>query len=574
VDGSAFSVRDYLTPLIQLQRFFLPVLVGFLLWASWRTVWRRDLAVGLGLYLALVIIVDGFMNTGIFLPGLEKGSIRYSELCAGFLLFSRPPAAPRQSPYFAVCVFVTLYFLLLFVSVFRTDELMGSFFEFRRLIIPQIISFLIAMRGVRSGDDFRRLFLCMMALSIVIGLFIFFDLFFDRWLITSDMLFTPEYGVNRRHGRFGSFFLNPNYLGAFVVLTFPVAFVWTLGQKGWLKALGGIGLLALVFCLVETQSRGPLLTFGLTVLLVLVGPAGDMSRGKRLAVFMPFVVVLLLLMPGFLEHAAGRFDTLDQEMTTETARTRQTVWTFTERAIADNPLFGIGFGEHQFLKVINQQYGFEDRYGESSLDNPHNSYLQMTVYAGFPVLMSFLAANVLMLFRAARSVLQRLAERQTHVAFGLTVGVAGFLGVIYPDMHMFTQTVAPVYWVFFGLLLSMTTTIPQWVEAVKPYEDSRAYVGNAGQHLARESAAAPPQHRWDRDRAATAGTDRSRQGRTAPADDPPVRDRAHGQQAAVQLDPLARPSGVRGEDRSRQPFPWRRTPDVRPPGADARRRKY
>jgi hypothetical protein len=126
VDGSAFSVRDYLTPLIQLQRFFLPVLVGFLLWASWRTVWRRDLAVGLGLYLALVIIVDGFMNTGIFLPGLEKGSIRYSELCAGFLLFSRPPAAPRQSPYFAVCVFVTLYFLLLFVSVFRTDELMGA----------------------------------------------------------------------------------------------------------------------------------------------------------------------------------------------------------------------------------------------------------------------------------------------------------------------------------------------------------------------------------------------------------------------------------------------------------------
>ena len=38
-----------------------------------------------------------------------------------------------------------------------------------------------------------------------------------------------------------------------------------------------------------------------------------------------------------------------------------------------------------------------------------------------------------------------------------TVWLAGFLAVIYPDMHMFTQTVAPVYWVFFGLLLPLAT---------------------------------------------------------------------------------------------------------------------
>jgi hypothetical protein len=96
-------VNDYLTPLLQFQRFFLPGLLALLVWATWRMRWRKDLAVGLALYLGLVIIVDGFMNTGIYLPGLEKGSIRYSEVCAAFLLFTRPPASPRRSPYGAVC---------------------------------------------------------------------------------------------------------------------------------------------------------------------------------------------------------------------------------------------------------------------------------------------------------------------------------------------------------------------------------------------------------------------------------------------------------------------------------------
>jgi O-antigen ligase len=567
-------VRAYFTPLVQLQRFFIPALIAFFLWAMWRTIFKKDLAVGLGLYIGLVIIVDGFFNTGIFLPGLEKGSIRYSEVCAGFLLFSRPKQSPRQSPYGAVCFFVTLYFSLLAISALRTPEPVASIFEFRRLIVPQIIAFLITMRGVRSPDDYRRFFLCMTGLSLVIGLFIFFDLFFNQWLMLSDTLLTVEYSMNRHNGRFGSFFLNPNYLGAFVVLTLPAAFVWTINQNAKLKVLGVAGLLMLVFCLVETQSRGPLLAFGIVVPLLLVGPAGEMSRWRRLGVFLPFVAVLVILMPGFLDHAAGRFDTIDQEMTTETARTRQTIWLFTERAISDHPLTGIGFGERQFLSVMKGEYRFEDLYGEMSLDNPHNSYLQMTVYGGLPVLLAFVLFNLLTLGKAARCVLQTRAGQPVVVVFGLAVGVAGFLAVIYPDMHMFTQTVAPVYWVYFGLLFSLVTASGQPAVVADQYENSRAHVGNPSQRLAGESVAVPPQRRWDRAGAATAGEDRSRQGRTAPPHDPPLRDRAHGQQAAVQLDPLARPSGVRGEDRSRQPFPWRRTPDVRPPGADARRRKY
>ena len=65
-------------------------------WAAWRTVVKGDLAVGLAFYLALVLIVDSFLNTGLFIPGIEKGSIRFSEICAAFLVFRRPAAGPRH----------------------------------------------------------------------------------------------------------------------------------------------------------------------------------------------------------------------------------------------------------------------------------------------------------------------------------------------------------------------------------------------------------------------------------------------------------------------------------------------
>ena len=454
-------MKDYLTPLLHLQRFFLPALVALLLWAAWRTVVRRDLAVGLALYIGLVIIVDGFLNTGIYIPGFEKGSIRYSEVCAGLLLLRRPAAAPHAGPYGTVKFFVGLYFVLLLVSAFRSDSVAAGIFEFRRLIVPQVIAFLLTMRGLQSSDDFRRFFRCLTVLSLIVGVFVFWDLFFDTWLLHSDVLYTAIYYMNRNHNRFGSFFLNPNYLGAFVVLVFPAAFVFMLNEKTKrLKLAAVIGLLALVFSLVETQSRGPLLGFAIATCLLLLGPAGGMSRGRRLGVGFALAGLLFLMMPGFYSHAIGRFDEIDEELTTEHARTRQTIWLYTQRVIADHPMLGIGFGEKQFISTM-KDYGFEEDYGEQSLDNPHNSYLQMTVYAGIPALLCFVFANLVLLLRAARSVARGIDGGTTHIAFGLAIGIAGFLTVIYPDMHMFTQTVAPVFWVFFGLLLAVTTAAPR-----------------------------------------------------------------------------------------------------------------
>jgi hypothetical protein len=43
------------------------------------------------------------------------------------------------------------------------------------------------------------------------------------------------------------------------------------------------------------------------------------------------------------------------------------------------------------------------------------------------------------------------------MVLGPLVGISAFLIVIYPHNHMFAQNVASVYWIFFGLLLSLST---------------------------------------------------------------------------------------------------------------------
>ena len=99
----------------------------------------------------------------------------------------------------------------------------------------------------------------------------------------SDSLFTPKYWLNRQHGRFGSVFLNPNMLGAFTVLVFPATFIVAMNESNlWRRLYAWSGLLALVFCLVETQSRGPLLALGISLMLLTIGPCGGVSRSRRL----------------------------------------------------------------------------------------------------------------------------------------------------------------------------------------------------------------------------------------------------------------------------------------------------
>jgi O-antigen ligase len=226
-------------------------------------------------------------------------------------------------------------------------------------------------------------------------------------------------------------------------------------------------LLFLMFCLVETQSRAPLATMGVCIVIFIFGPIGGISRWKRFAAVGAAIAVFAVIMPGFFTHAVGRFDTLDAEKSEEEV-SRASMWIYTRGIIAEHPLLGIGFGEKQFINAMHET-DFQQHFGRDTLDNPHNSYLQSAVYAGIPCIALFVLANLALLMRAARIVWngQKSAHPPTET-FGLAVGILGFLLSMYPDMHLYTANLAPLYWMFAGLLLAFTTRAPIAVEGELP----------------------------------------------------------------------------------------------------------
>jgi O-antigen ligase len=475
---------DLLRPLLVFQRFIVPTILILLAWSIWRAVFRKDLAIGLALYVGLVVVVDGFYNTGIYIPGLEQGSIRYSEVCALILILGHKRPSTTTPIRKSVVLLVTAYFLLLFVAALRASPIQAGIFEFRKIAFPQIVAFVLALRGLSSAAEYRRFLLASSVLVMIIATFSLWDILFDRWILHSDMLNKPEYYQNRKNGRFGSILLNPNFLGAFVVLIFPPMFVLTLTEQARkIRIYLGIVLLALLFCLVETQSRAPLIAFGASILLLVFSPIGTVSRKRRATGLAVGIAVFALFMPGFLDHAMERFGSIESE-TSEEAVSRASVWTYTKMIIAEHPFGGIGFGESQYLQAM-EQTDFRHRYGRGSLDNPHNSYLQAAVYAGIPAVLMFALANLTLLTNSLRLTLRRSSqETPTSAMFGLTVGIMGFLASIYPDMHLFTSNIAPLYWMFFGLLIASVSEVSGADVESPPKYGTRRIGPNASTHAA------------------------------------------------------------------------------------------
>lgn len=443
-----------LSLLLPFQRLFVPAIIILLVWSSYRLVFKKDRAVGLALYLSLVIVVDSFYNTGIFIPGLKAGSIRYSEVCAFFLLINNPPGKPAERGYNLIFVLVFIYFLLFFYSGLRGYDTLLGFFEFRRYVIPQIIALAISYRGFERKEDYQRFALSLMALVILIGLFTFWDVFFDRWILKSETLNAKVYWASRRNGRFGSLFLNPNYLGGFAALTFPLLFINTLLEKRpWLKLLCWTGILAFAFAFVETQSRGPMLGFLAAILTFVAIPTRKITVSRKLGYLLLFMAAIYIVMPGFFEHAVERFRFLSMETSTEHL-SRRTLWAFTMGVVYDNPLFGIGFGEETYIKYLTEQ-GFIEKFGAFPLHNPHNSYLEMAVFAGVPAALSFIAFSVMVIQKSFRFILVRKDNPASFYLMALTAGMVGFMVCLVMDMQMFTTSVAPAYWIVFGLMLSI-----------------------------------------------------------------------------------------------------------------------
>jgi len=291
-------------------------------------------------------------------------------------------------------------------------------------------------------------------LIIIIALFTFWDAFFDRWILYSETLREKMYWGARRQARFGSFFLNPNHLGAFCVLIFPSVLIRVFQDKtGWKRIYCLIGILALLFAFVKTQSRGATLGMAACIIFFILIPTKSYSFRKKIFSLLILTIIFFTIMPGFMKVTTDRFSTIEEE-SSEEGRTRQTIWKFTIKLIQDKPLLGIGLGEVNFQREMIKT-GYKDEYSLRPLHNPHNSYLQIAVMVGVPALILFILCNMMLLIKGIILIRKISKDKLSLYLTGLIAGLIGYLVTLVPDMQMFTPVVAPIYWLIFGMVFSI-----------------------------------------------------------------------------------------------------------------------
>ena len=155
----------------------------------------------------------------------------------------------------------------------------------------------------------------------------------------------------------------------------------------WVCQPAGAGILS-----GQTQSRGPLLAFA-------IGGADPHGRSVRARVARPSP-----RLPGhpdaaFLSGHARLLSDGDQAIQRDRQGDDDRGCTqppdhlvLCTRKIAESPVLESALANRS--SPGNGSAGFMAEYNAMSLDNPHNSYLQMAVYAGIPALVSFLLANL------------------------------------------------------------------------------------------------------------------------------------------------------------------------------------
>lgn len=220
----------------------------------------------------------------------------------------------------------------------------------------------------------------------------------------------PSLGWDPHKNRLTSTFLDPNFTGAYLVLTLILLLSRLLykGSRGSTFPLGFSVVLVFV-ALILTFSRSAWLMFGVST-----GVMGILKSKKLLIVAFLALLSAYLLVPRVQTRVAGGVDPDDS------ASARIVSWKDALGIVRDNPLIGVGFNSFRYAQARYDFFGYQDPLGGRAGAGSDSSLLLVLATTGAVGLVAFLLLG----FKALWPVWQ-----QRDSFFALTV-LAGFAGLL------------------------------------------------------------------------------------------------------------------------------------------------
>lgn len=396
------------------------------------------------LIIAVHLWVDWYL--GLHLVGI---------LMALILLFAyyfgrsadRPWVEPRPLWLWASFLTLTIYpainggqFQVFDAASFYPSDVLGAFLLFwLGSIIAKDIS---ALRRVFQLLSF---FAALIAIHTIIqattGVFLFASARADEYLQVLS-----NYGnIATKTSRAGSFFLDPNWNGAFLAMMFFLPLGLYMESKSLPHKLLFLAEMAVILvALLFTYSNGAWVALlgGVLAFVFWVG-----SQHYRLLWIIMITMTSLFIVVLFSSQLAIQLQRASQPLEFSM---RVGAWETGIRVIEEYPLFGVGLGGQAYLMRANPYVVPAQIY---PLPHPHNSYLQWGAMAGIPVMVIYFLLLGYAFWRSWRTWRSVDLRYRPLLGGGITALVA--LSINSVSIDGWTNfAIALISWLIFGMLTS------------------------------------------------------------------------------------------------------------------------
>lgn len=237
-----------------------------------------------------------------------------------------------------------------------------------------------------------------------------------------------------------SIFNNPNILGLYLSLIFPLVLVSFYHKSSKVKVLGGIASTFVLICVAFTYSRSAwvALLCGGIAFAVMVSPRGILW-------LIPSVVVGFLSYLAFPDSIGARLENF-VTLADSANSYRMSVWNSSWKMLPDVMFGGIGLGEEAF-KTAYINYASA---GTQSAMHSHSLYMQVVIQIGIVGLLLFLAV-LFVIFRKCYSASVRSASGK-DISVVSRAALAGAVALLAAGIFDYTWYNFRVFFVFWALL--------------------------------------------------------------------------------------------------------------------------
>lgn len=346
------------------------------------------------------------------------------------------------------------------VVVFLFFTISGGIITVDASSFPKMLVFVIFMLGyfvvkntISSPSLVRRCLYSLVASSALVSAYGLYQNFFGELsTVWQDVTIFSEIS-----GRVVSSFENPNVLGEYLILIFPVTLALMISAKSATRRFAFFCAAVLnVACLIFTWSRGAWLGFIIaTVLFLLLSGKHFFTAGILLTPLTAFGLSFMINTSVF-----RRFTTFGDSSTSY----RLSIWRGTLDMLKDIWWYGIGIGEGAFRKVY-PAYALP---GIETAPHSHNLYLQITTEGGIFALLSFVLFILIFMQCTFSFSRNSVSHANRSICVGLFAGIAAFLIQGLTDYVWYNYRIFLLFWLIAGLSVAHIQTAKQTEEESLP----------------------------------------------------------------------------------------------------------